>query len=439
MKKGIVALLLVLVLIIIVSPGIIGRLAEKTVDENIEWAQQESQDISVTSQRFDRGWFSSEGQHRIEITSEDMRRSLLAEFGNELGGDLPVLVIDTRLDHGIIPVTSMTRDKGSLAPGLGSAISTMSLEMPDGDIVEVPGTIYSKVGLGGELDSNFVLDAGSFASDDTTAYWGNTDIRVVMSPTSNIAKLEGSIESLRITGADEDVEFGGLSFSGDQQPTRFGFALGNMQLEIQSISATTAAAPATAFGPFVVDARTAIVDDRITADTRFSLAGLEMPGVGEMGIEMDIGLSELEPEALAAIADAIDSLGPDEQDPQVLFAAAQAPLQDLLASGMKLDIRQLDIAVPQGIIKANLFATIQETDPADFVWTSLMLSTEGRASLVVPVAYMDFLTAMNPQAGAAVGMGFLKQNGDVYELQAEYKKGLLTVNGAPMPLPIPGQ
>jgi hypothetical protein len=35
-----------------------------------------------------------------------------------------------------------------------------------------------------------------------------------------------------------------------------------------------------------------------------------------------------------------------------------------------------------------------------------------------------------------VGMGFLRKNGDVYEMRAEYAKGLLTVNGAPMPIPL---
>ena len=50
---------------------------------------------------------------------------------------------------------------------------------------------------------------------------------------------------------------------------------------------------------------------------------------------------------------------------------------------------------------------------------------------------MDFIIGMNPQAGAIVGMGYLKQNGDVYEMDAAYKKGLLTINGAPMPIPLP--
>jgi hypothetical protein len=43
---------------------------------------------------------------------------------------------------------------------------------------------------------------------------------------------------------------------------------------------------------------------------------------------------------------------------------------------------------------------------------------------------------MDPQAGALVGMGYLKKEGDVYVMDAQMKKGLLTVNGAPIPIPM---
>ena len=50
-----------------ISPGIVGRLAERSLEENLDWAAQESQELVVTSQGYDRGWFSSEGQHRVEL------------------------------------------------------------------------------------------------------------------------------------------------------------------------------------------------------------------------------------------------------------------------------------------------------------------------------------------------------------------------------------
>jgi hypothetical protein len=33
-------------------------------------------------------------------------------------------------------------------------------------------------------------------------------------------------------------------------------------------------------------------------------------------------------------------------------------------------------------------------------------------------------------------MGYLKLSGDIYEMEARYKKGVLTVNGAPIPIPL---
>ena len=53
----------------------------------------------------------------------------------------------------------------------------------------------------------------------------------------------------------------------------------------------------------------------------------------------------------------------------------------------------------------------------------------------VPEELVNMATQMNPQAGMVVGMGYLKKNGDIYEMSAAYKQGLLTINGAPVPIP----
>jgi hypothetical protein len=37
-----------------------------------------------------------------------------------------------------------------------------------------------------------------------------------------------------------------------------------------------------------------------------------------------------------------------------------------------------------------------------------------------------------------VAMGVLKRDGEYYLLAAQYAQGLLNVNGAPMPVPMPG-
>ena len=148
----------------ILKAGIVGRLAEKSMDENLGWAAAEAQEAVVSSQGFDRGWFSSEGQHRVEIRDGELRDLLLAYSRADVPEQLPALIIDTRLDHGLIPVTSMSREKGSLLPGLGSAVSTVSFEA-GGEVVPLPGKIYSTVGLTGELRSDLELLCGQIISD----------------------------------------------------------------------------------------------------------------------------------------------------------------------------------------------------------------------------------------------------------------------------------
>ena len=57
----------------------------------------------------------------------------------------------------------------------------------------------------------------------------------------------------------------------------------------------------------------------------------------------------------------------------------------------------------------------------------------------MPVALFEMAVAMDPQANAAVAMGFLVKDGDNYKMNVEYAQGLATVNGLPMPVPMPGQ
>ena len=46
------------------------------------------------------------------------------------------------------------------------------------------------------------------------------------------------------------------------------------------------------------------------------------------------------------------------------------------------------------------------------------------------------LVQAEPNIAMAIGAGYLVKTGDAYELEAQLKKGLLTVNGAPIPIPL---
>ena len=56
----------------------------------------------------------------------------------------------------------------------------------------------------------------------------------------------------------------------------------------------------------------------------------------------------------------------------------------------------------------------------------------------IPVEVFELAEIANPEAGMLIAMGFLKKVDDHYEMRAEYSKGLVTVNGTPMPIPLQG-
>ena len=100
---------------------------------------------------------------------------------------------------------------------------------------------------------------------------------------------------------------------------------------------------------------------------------------------------------------------------------------------------RLDFDLPQGPVAAKMRFAIEESDAAGFAISSLLLSLDAEADLTLSAEFVDYAMATNPDAGAIVGMGYLRKNGDIYEMRAEYAKGLLTINGAPMPIPMGGQ
>lgn len=433
MKKSFVILLLALAVIVLISPRIVGRLAEKSMDENLEWAATESQEVTVTSQGFERGWFSSAGQHRVELRDGDLRDALLLLVVNSDFDGVPALVIDTRIDHGLVPVTSLARERGSLAPGLGSAVSTLRLEFDNDETINIPGTIYSEVGLAGELRSNLLLEPGTFSDGDETAQWGNADVQIATSPSTNIIEFKGNVDELAFVSPYSEVTIGPLSFEGDQRKTRFGPYTGDAAFTIDKITMPSDWGQ-DSMGPVSFTSTVAIDDGALSGRTTVLLDDLPFGDFGRARISIDISADDLDAEAVGNLTRALDELSDSATDVEVRLAVDD-DLKQLLAAGFELHVAELDIAMQPGTISARLNIEVDDTDPDTFAWSSALLAVDATLDVRVPAELMDYAISLDPQVGAAVGMGYLRRNQDVYEMTAAFKDGLLTINGAPMPVP----
>ena len=433
MKKSVVALLIVLALVVLISPGIIGRLAEKSVDDNLNWAAAERNDIVVTSTGFDRGWFTSAGQHRIELREGELRDMLFAAFDMAVTDSLPVLIIDTRLDHGLIPVSSMARDHGTLMPGLGSAVSTLSIEFADGSVVDLPGTIFSNVGLTGALRSNFVLEPDGVDAADARLDWGKADFVITTSPANGGIGVSGRLGSFAVAAEGETVIVDTLDVSVDHAATPFGFTVGPAKITLKSV-AVISVADTTTIGPIFVDSDSAIDDGRLNANVTFRMENAPVPNFGAANMEIVARFENVDAAALGQLRRSVEAMSTDD--------AAMIDIEDdlhrLMAYGLEWHFDQLDIELPLGQITSRISAVVSESDAGDFTWTSALLSLDASADISLPVAFVDMLTEAYPEMHAIIAMGFLRRKGEYYAIEAAFEKGLLTVNGAPMPFPMPG-
>lgn len=431
MKKGVIALLLALALIILVSPGIIGKLAERSVNENLEWAATKSGQLVVTSSGFDRGWFSSEGQHRVALGDGAIRAAMIGE-----GKDIPVLVINTHLDHGLVPLASMAREGGSLAPGLGSAVSTLSIEYGEDNTFEIPGKIYSDIGLGGDLQLSYVLSAGSKTTDGKTATWENVRINISTNPRSGSVTLDGDIGALSFDDDQEVTSFGGLTFMGKQTMTQYGFATGHAEATLGAVAVETNGVPTAVMNGMTITTDSAVNDGLLDANAYIQITGQTIPEFGEVSVTVNIVLAGADAVALGVVTQRLESMSASADPAQVIMLAGE-DFKDLFVAGFEVRFDQLDVELPMGTVTSKISFDVPQTDRASFEWTSLLLGVVASADITVPQGLVDFALQMNPQAAdAVINMGYLKQKGDVYELEARYKKGILTVNGVPIPIPL---
>ncbi len=441
MKRWLVVLLVVLALVILVSPGIIGRLAEQNMEDNIQWAESESSGVNITTENFERGWFTSEGQHRVVLEGGQFRdagEKYAAATGNP---DLPSLIIDTRIDHGLVPLSSLSRDAGSLAPGLASTVSTFQLDPGNGEPIALPGTLLSEVSLSGSSDSRFTMDTGSFEQEGVLINWEGADVSIYSDRASGEIAVHGTIEPFRVTGDDGEARFGNIRIDADQVRTDYGFNVGPAAFHIGEISINDDGQQI-AFGGLDVKGDSSVENGRFSGGGTVSLSTVGVPGFGDVSMDVDISMKRFQAESLGAIIASMREAqsAPDpDMAMQMLLPTIEGDLQALLTAGAELRLDQLDITLPQGTVQTQIVVEIAETDAnADFSWPGVLLAMTANIDLRVPAELFDLAAMMNPQAGPLIAMGILQQDGEDYVMKAEYAQGLVNVNGAPMPIPIPG-
>ena len=442
MKRWVVILLVVLAVLLLISPGIIGRMTERSIEDSIALARVETPEVTISTERFERGWFTSAGRHRIEL-SDRKRFPEMANFVDEAGYDgMPALILDTRIDHGLVPVSSISREEGSLEPGLASLISTVRLDPGNGELIDLPGRINSTIGLSGATNADLLFEKGNWRDGDARIDWQGAELQMTLDRDGIMNAVNGFIAPVRFSAGNRKVESNRIDIAVTQSKSNYDFMIGAMEVHSDGVSMTDTLGNHIGFSSMDINAENTIVNDRLGGTSALDISGIVTGGFGTVDIGLDLDYSGFDAESFTVLYAALQEAASDGS-PEDAFAAIypsmDAELQQFLSAGGDVKINHLNLSLPLGDIRSNFHFSLPEAGPGDaFSWPGLLLKLEASINLQLPVVLFQLIEAAQPEAGAAVAMGVLVLDGDQYKMELEYAKGLATINGMPMPVPMPG-
>lgn len=438
MKRWPIIALLSIAVLVFLSPGIVGRLAEKNLDDNLTWLEEENDAIVITSEQFNRGWFTSEGRHRITMRDSSLFQ-VLAPDANPGDKAPPSLIVDTRLDHGLVPITSMSREEGSLKPGLASSVSTLHIDRGNGELTDLPGKVYSTIGLAGNTTIRYLMEEGSQTDANTLMTWSGADITLTTDSTSRALTATGSIEPTSIESYGVRTDIGAVSFDLAQDRSQYSFGIGTARIGIESFIVTAPAQPEAGFGKVNIDVASELDDDRVNGRASFEFGHVIMPGLGDMNLYMDVAANGLDAASMEAFVRELRAAQTQQPNAPMesLLPLVEDDLEALLAQGVEIDISRLDVSLPQGDLSTTININIPESGTGGaFSWPGIILATTASIDLKISTSLYDLAESMNPDANTLLAMGILKRAGENYEMEVRYASGLLTINGAPMTVPL---
>jgi len=433
MKRWLVVLLVLLALLVMLAPGIVGRLAERNIEASIDWAERDTPGVNIETESYDRGWFSSEGRYRI-VFDEGRFSAVADDYRSATGNDqLPSLIVDTKLAHGPLP-------GGSLTPGLASTVSTFSIDPGDGDQIPIKGELRSHVSLDGSTQSRLLLEPDSFTRDDATLEWQGADLAIDSDTASGMVRVDGEIHPWQVSADDANAEVGAITVKAEQVRGDYDLRLGSADVRIGQIRLDDEGAVFTMSG-MSITTDTSLDGDRLDTRADVTIDDMTAPPVGVIDFTLSFALEDADAASAARIGEALkdaDAAGDPNAAIGSVYSEIEDDVQTLFRRGFGLRLDKLDVTLPQGVVATTLTIDVAESDAdAPFSWSTVLLKTTGTLNLRIPAAVYEMAAMMDAQAGALVAMGLLVPDGDDYVMKAEYAQGLFNVNGAPMPIPMP--
>lgn len=442
MKKLLVTVV-VLAIVVLGSPAVIGKLAETAVNDSLSWSAGAVSDdgLTVETEAFESGWLTSNGTHRIRVSEAALSEALGDAspdwFGSGNAAAGPELLIETRLDHGLLPIGSLFGGGGSLMPGLGVAQSTVTL-LYDGESMTLPGYIESHIGFGGTVSSRYDLAAGEYKDDGGgTLKWGASLFELAVNPASGAVVFDARGEGGAIVAGDMNASLGAWSTSSDQAPSAFGLYVGDSDLSVESFGLQETVGGNLSIGPLLIEQSARTIGDAIDSDTHLDMTIRGVDLVGDSRLVLDGSVRGIDGSGTAGFVAAMGAID-ETLPPDAIYPMLRPHLEALFRRGFSVDIREFDLRFENGEIDSRLSIDVPPFEAGEFHWTAGVESAKAEAYIGIPAPIVDLALMHAQELNVLIAMGALKRSADdIYELEAAFEQGILTMNGMPMPVPLP--
>ena len=479
MKKLVIGLI-VISSIFVVLPPIVGMQAQTKIENATAQFSTAAQNIyEVKIERYDRGWFNSQSRIRFNFTDAyiDANPVMSTEAPD---GTTPYADM---LREGITQEIEITHGPILFGHDFGLGIARIDHVMDAkgnseaADVLKQVGNEYfmsTKITIGFDGRGSLVMHAPSmtYAHDaDGEFIFAGADFEGSLDITDMHVKLDGAVHGVSVTDTQGDeyamtpmkisvdmrypesapYGIGDVEFSLDRM-----LLLGNAPIDMQGLSFTAGAKEGK--------------DGHIQFEGQYRIDKISSADTDFVGMNMGVSLANIRKETAKSLSDQYSNIQATlASDPEAAMSALSDPVYDLISDGAVLSLDPFNMTMDDRSLQLKLHLTAKPEnlpERAAFTFSNPLMFMglfkvdtvmSANRDLVIEMAMPQLKEQMRagipPNAqvdeaqleqmvrnqapvmiGALVGQGYIKEDGDLYTVEASFDNGELMLNGNPLPL-----
>lgn len=423
--RRIIQLMLLSLALVCLAPAAIGRLAESRQQFLIDSLADNIAGADLITDQYETGWITSRSIHRLRLDDPAYVNAARELTGIPNLEESPELVIRSRIAHGPWPLLEGR-------PGLARVHSEVAFLVGQ-DEIAIPGVAITDIGLDASGVTVFQSPGMETTVESGSAFirWHPTELRISFDRQVRNLDSLGTIGELEFLGSNGEIRFGPVRVDGRSTYTTHGFWSGESRLNVAAFSMT--GIDGASFLAEGLDLDLAVLPDGDLVDHRYdvTVSRFSSPRVENGQLHLAGAIERLDATALGRLlAMRTEARWPNDRQSWsgVFSAASRFRLQEFLmeADGERARLEfecHLGDAIDAGAGPGELLRALQG---------------QGTVELSEGLLPMMIGNGNDPAAvESLVAIGYLRRIEDGLVAEVRLGGGLMTINGLPIPLPLP--